>query len=140
MKTFIEIFLIGHIVADFLLQSATMAELKKEKVKYWIRHSAIYAAIFFILSFVCLTPKFAIIYSGTIALTHCIVDHLRIILDKKTAEKPKIQFISFILDQIIHISVIFSFYFFLELNIHSSNLYYKLSKLTNFSIIIQYSH
>ena len=99
MKTLIGIFLIGHLIADFLLQSATMAELKKERKKYWIGHSVIYAVIFIVLSFVCLTPKFAAIYSGTIAITHCIVDLLRIIIDKKTTNKPKIQFVLFVVDR-----------------------------------------
>ena len=138
MKTLIGIFLIGHLIADFLLQSATMAELKKERKKYWIGHSVIYAVIFIVLSFVCLTPKFAAIYSGTIAITHCIVDLLRIIIDKKTTNKPKIQFVLFVVDQIIHISIIFVLYFLLNLNTHFSKFYCKLIAFSNFSNIVLY--
>lgn len=139
MKNLIAIFLIGHLIADFLLQSANMAELKKEKKRYWIGHSAIYAAIFIVLSFVCLRPKFAIIYASIIAITHCIVDLLRIILDKKSTNKPQLQFTLFVIDQIIHISIVIALCFLLNLDGHISGFYCKLIEFSNFSNIVLYS-
>lgn len=139
MKNLIAIFLIGHLIADFLLQSANMAELKKKKKRYWIGHSLIYAAIFIILSFVCLTPKTAAIYAIIIAITHFIVDHLRIILDKKSANKPQIQFILFVIDQIIHISIVIVLCFLLNLDAHISSFYSKLVEFSNFTNIVLYS-
>lgn len=139
MKNLIAIFLIGHLIADFLLQSANMAELKKEKKRYWIGHSAIYAAIFIVLSFVCLTPKFAIIYASIIAITHCIVDLLRIILDKKSINKPQVQFTLFVIDQIIHIIIVIALCFLLNLDAYINGFYCKVSEFTNFTNIVLYS-
>ena len=139
MKNLIAIFLIGHLIADFLLQSANMAELKKEKKRYWIGHSAIYAAIFIVLSFVCLRPKFAIIYASIIAITHCIVDLLRIILDKKSINKPQVQFTLFVIDQIIHIIIVIALCFLLNLDAHINDFYCKVSEFTNFTNIVLYS-
>ena len=115
------ILLIGHLWADFFLQTAKLAELKKQKICYLLLHSGIYAAVFCIINYVFLTPAYATYVTLILAFTHFWVDFIRCKFDCKW-NKPKNNFISFLCDQAVHIGIIIGVYFLFELGEHLSRI------------------
>ena len=54
------ILLIGHMIADYFLQSSNMAENKKNHVNVLLAHSGIYFLTFIIIDFLFFQPWFAV--------------------------------------------------------------------------------
>lgn len=107
--------LIGHLWADFFLQSAKLAELKKQKFRYLLFHSGIYTAVFCVISYVFLAPAHATYVTLILAFTHFWIDFIRCKVDCKW-NTSKDNFISFLCDQVIHIGVIIGVYYLFEID------------------------
>ena len=108
--------LLGHFVSDFTLQTPRMVERKNNKFTALLVHAAIYTAVISSILFLCTNWKIALLTSAIIALSHFLIDHIRILVDKKI-ESPNAHFISFVIDQLLHTIIIGLFYF---LFIHQS--------------------
>lgn len=89
---------ISHLVADFLLQPTWLVGLKEKHAGGTILHSLIHAAILGIL----IIPQtfFTIATILVIALTHGIIDRIKIGLPKKSFE------LAFALDQVAHAAIL----------------------------------
>lgn len=107
MNAFI-LLLIGHFLADFSFQSYRLAELKQENVKYLFIHTLIYWV--FILLPIALFAGLvqAIMFYVIILVSHFLIDYFRIKLNKKY-NSISFNFWSFIIDQILHIAILFIF-------------------------------
>lgn len=135
---YIYILLIGHFISDFFFQSSKMAELKKKKFKFLFVHCVIYAITFLIINIICLTPIIALKITAIISTIHFVVDFARCKIDNKI-KLPMVQFISFIVDQIIHIGLILIVYGYFSLESNINGFYNKLSAFSLFESIILYS-
>lgn len=116
------ILIIGHLLADFFFQPTILAERKKEKIKFLFFHSAIYLCIYMLLGFLFITPRYAVITILIFSLTYLAIDFIRIRIEKKIKNRNKLL-VSFIMDQVIHISVIVASYYLLKLNRYENCLY-----------------
>lgn len=110
------ILLIAHFVGDFVLQSSKLAQYKNNKIKYLYYHWIIYSITFFILMSLFDSDYWLILFLG-VSLSHLLIDYIRIDLLKKYQTNVnfyKIDLISFVLDQSIHLFVIFIISFFIN--------------------------
>lgn len=106
---FLQLAILSHILSDFVFQTNKMVQAKQsDNKKVFLRAHRSHSFIVFITSFILLffpcSPDYALIYSSIIAALHYLIDILKY---KLTSEGSKENFISFILDQILHIAVIF---------------------------------
>ncbi|NLX63507.1 MAG: DUF3307 domain-containing protein [Clostridiaceae bacterium] len=99
--------LIAHFLADFTLQPEKLAQKKQQKISYFMVHILIYALVF---SFVFLLLGNSFIPWLIIMLSHLLVDLIRMLIDKKQSSNTSLL-ISFVLDQVIHISIIIFIYY-----------------------------
>lgn len=130
------ILLIGHLIADFFSQTSKTASLKNKKFRYILFHSLIYSGIFQILCFCFIKPLYAIIASTIILLSHFVIDSIRCEIDKKLSN-PKHLFISFVIDQVVHIGIIISICHLFNLNEYTTCLYKFCSiKIDNPDIVL----
>ena len=105
MKTLL-ILGVFHTIGDFYLQFAGISKNKAEKMGVLFLHAALYAVSMGVV-FLC-TPFFKALISWTIiSLTHLIIDRIKIAYDKKHGKK---KLYSFVLDQILHLLIIFGCY------------------------------
>lgn len=107
--------IIGHLIADFYLQSAKMAEGKREKFITLLLHSGIYLLISAAVSFLLINPWNALFSTLIFAVSHFLIDFARTKADVKFQSKSA-HFLSFLLDQILHISIIISTCLIFDLN------------------------
>ena len=99
---------IAHLVADFLFQPTWLVKWKKRSSKGIIVHASIHAAILAVLVIPQTFLAAAIIL--IIALTHGIIDHIKISLPKKSFEP------AFLFDQVIHAAILLFAMRFLPFN------------------------
>lgn len=130
------ILLIGHLVADFYFQTSKTAELKKKEFKSLLYHSLIYSTVFLILCFSCLNPIYAVISFTAIILSHFVIDLIRCKIDSKLSNQIHI-FISFLIDQAMHIGIIISICYLFKLNEYTT-FFYKLcsTKINNTNVVL----
>ena len=98
--------LITHVMGDFHLQSESLARKKKDSIKYLLPHVVIHFVLLIIpllLSILNGMTKYGLIAVATVIISHYIMDYFKIKLNKKYKDKDKLLFI---IDQIVHISVI----------------------------------
>jgi len=97
---------IAHFVADFMLQSTDMANMKLHNHKFFLLHC-----------FICLiTISMAVVFYGSISqialfalsisLSHLIIDAIRIQVQKRHIYIEKREFRSFIIDQTVHLIIL----------------------------------
>ncbi len=104
-KDALYIFLIGHVIGDFYLQSSKLAIKKNESFKILLKHSFIY----FISMVVVTIPIFSLSimkWICIISIAHFIVDSLKYIFKKKIVTDDRIEAVVYCGDQIIHIILI----------------------------------
>lgn len=97
---YILLFILGHVLGDFYLQSQRMAELKDKKYRGVLLHSLEY----FIVVIVVMLPVISldmIFAASCLGIMHFIIDSLKYVLlkTKKIGKNEK----TFIVDQLIHI-------------------------------------
>lgn len=97
--------LAAHLIADFSLQSADWAEKKTQKFRYLAGHGVVYAAVIAVVAFVCISVDAVWIPFAVIAVSHFLIDWIRVATDKKF-KTSKAHLISFVIDQVLHIAVI----------------------------------
>lgn len=132
------ILLICHMIADFFLQSSNMAERKITSIKILLLHCATYTLIFAIANFVFFKVEFAILTTLIISILHFIIDFIRIKIDNKFSN-DKIRFFVFVIDQLLHLTAIFTTYYLLNLSTKTNSIYKMLEKNTDFTRILAYA-
>lgn len=118
----------SHFLADFTCQPYKLSEKKKNSVLFLLLHSLIYSVLTF---FVCLLfgNTLQVIFFGiAISVSHILLDFIKIKLDKKY-NNVKYTFFSFIIDQVLHIAILFVISLFLN----------KFNTIGNFLIIKPYN-
>lgn len=126
-KTILILFLIGHVLGDFYLQSLELAINKDDSLKKLLKHSAIYL---FSMIFVSI-PVFSLNmlkWTFIISATHFIVDLVKYFIKKRNIMDEKLDVLAYVLDQLIHLLVII----FITMTI------YLLSEPISFIYCIQY--
>ncbi len=104
-KIVLTLFLIGHVLGDFYLQSSELAINKDESFKKLLKHSALYL---FSMIFV-IIPVFSfklLKWAFIISIAHFIVDLVKFFIKKKIMIDEKLDALAYSIDQIIHIFVI----------------------------------
>ena len=116
MNVSLMMFLIGHFICDFTLQPKCFIERKETSIVYQLVHSGIYL-LFVLFTCLCFGNILQIIFFSLGAgISHFIIDFLKIKLVKKKNTNYS-QFIFFVLDQILHIAILFA----LSLNLPNFN-------------------
>lgn len=105
--------LIGHFVADFVVQTDRMAELKKERRLWLFLHCAIYALLLAGITLLILPWSTAWLPIVLLSFSHGVIDVLRVHAEKKFANNARDGLIIFLADQGVHILIIWSIYYFL---------------------------
>lgn len=103
MEFFI-LFVIAHLLGDYVFQPYYFSKKKKEKIKYVLLHSLIYTALSFLVVLMIKGTIVKIMFPVIIFTSHLVIDFLRIKFDRKHPG-VKAQFISFIFDQALHILI-----------------------------------
>ena len=98
--------LAAHLIADFSLQSADWAEKKTQKFRYLAGHAVVYAAVMATVAFLCIPGNIIGVPFAIIALSHLVIDWIRVHIDKKY-NSPTAHFSSFVIDQVLHIAIIY---------------------------------
>lgn len=91
--------LLGHFLSDFVLQSDRLITWKHKSWKGVLFHSFVYFAVSLSLLFPLLRNSTAIITVFALAVTHFLIDSVKINLEKKNRRFVML----FFLDQILHI-------------------------------------
>ena len=107
--------LAAHLIADFSLQSADWAEKKTQKLRYLAGHAFVYAIVIAIVAFVCISENCVWIPFAIITLSHLLIDWIRVYIDKKH-KTPYAHFFSFVIDQVLHIAIIYASVYAFGLN------------------------
>lgn len=131
------VLIIGHLVADFFLQSNSLSEKKAKYKRFLLLHSLIYGVIIATINFCCLSLKFAIISTIIISISHLFVDFLKNLLERN-AKKHNIQLYTFLFDQLIHVSIIAIIYFSFKLSSHYTAFFKNIESNSIFTNIVLY--
>lgn len=99
---------IAHLIADFLLQPTWLVKWKEKNANGTILHALIHAVILAVLIIPQTVSAATIIL--IIALTHGIIDHIKISLPKKSFEP------AFLFDQAVHAAILLLAMRFLPFN------------------------
>ena len=99
--------LAAHLIADFSLQSADFAEKKTQKFRYLAGHALVYAVVIATVAFLCIPGDIVWIPFVIITLSHFLIDWIRVYADKKY-KTPAAHFSSFVVDQALHIVIIYA--------------------------------
>lgn len=99
--------ILGHILGDFYLQSNELAKRKVEELRYLILHGFFYTlSIGLAMCAFNNAIKTIIIMLISIMIVHIVIDWIKIKLEKKYIEN---QCVIFVIDQIIHVVVLYLF-------------------------------
>lgn len=104
---YFKIFLLGHLLGDFYIQTGKMADRKEYSLKWVLIHSLCYEGINLIITVPILSMILPIILLGC---CHFLIDCLKYVFLKIIRKSNKYTYVSgrnsFIIDQIIHICLI----------------------------------
>ena len=119
LKEYVLLLLVSHLLGDFIFQSEKWTKSKTEKFRYVLLHSSVYAGTAFAISL----PFFSKDWITALAiftLSHFIVDSIKFLIIKKSKRidyfSYRVKTIVFVIDQTIHIAVLFSIAAALVLN------------------------
>lgn len=101
--------LLAHVLADFQLQSQKMADLKSRRLNFLILHLAI---VLLPLLFLGLLLPQRLVFFALVWLSHALIDFLKNRLNSSIVQHHAQKF-AFILDQLLHLMIIFALYFLL---------------------------
>lgn len=102
MLTLLLKLLLAHLIGDFALQTKTMVLRRKDNVGYLLLHILIHIAL--LVGFLWKDKEQYALVIATIAISHLAIDSLKIWMEEKFPRNP---FLLFVIDQILHISIIF---------------------------------
>lgn len=131
------ILIIGHMIADFLLQPSDMADNKQGNTKVLLAHGGIYFFVFAVINFVFVQPQIAICATLIVAIAHLIIDSIRTKIDN-SVEEHRVRFWVFLIDQILHLTTIVITYYLLNLSIKINSIYSNCESYSNFNKIVMY--
>ena len=102
--------LIAHFLGDFVFQTERMAQKKRTSIKSFVLHCLIYS-FFITLTLIWIRPIDKIIFAIIIiVLSHVTIDFIKNILlriiSKRYEDHRGLDFAVFVIDQIIHITII----------------------------------
>lgn len=106
-KTYIVLFMLGHVLGDFYLQSSEMAEKKEKEIKWVILHALLYSVTMLLI---CISYISLDIFVISIAASgiHFFIDFGKYFIVKKLSKyqrmSEKMQRRVFLVDQILHIT------------------------------------
>ena len=129
--------IIGHLIADFYLQSSKMAENKKTSFKTLLAHSVVYLFVFAIVDFVFLQAITAMWTTLIIAVSHFVLDFAQTKIESN-CKSNKILFITFLIDQVLHLAVIIVIYCLFGLLSKGNYVYEYCEANSNFIQILAY--
>lgn len=130
--------LAAHFIADFSLQSADWAEKKTQKFRYLAGHAVVYAAVIAAVAFLCIPGNIVWISFTIIALSHFFIDWIRVHADKKY-KTPTAHFSSFVIDQVLHIAIIYISVYAFGLNEQIQNWLTNLASAAPVEQILRYA-
>lgn len=112
-KNYFLVLLLGHIIADFYIQSAEVAEKKEKKIRWVLLHSLLYwgGMLFVMLPFLSWN-MFAIV--SVAGVGHLVIDLGKYIYKKfrKKENQNRLDRNTFIMDQILHAICLFLICYF----------------------------
>lgn len=129
--------LIAHLLADFSLQSADWAKKKTQKFRYLAGHSLVYAVVLAIVAFSCISGGAARMPFIIIVFSHFLIDWIRVRADKKY-KTPTAHFASFLIDQVLHVSIICASAHMYDLNAQSRGWLSDLASTVPLEQILRY--
>lgn len=132
------ILLAMHFIADFFLQSADCAEKKTQKFKYLVKHALAYTVVFAVAMFLCIPSNVVWTPLVIIALSHFVIDWVRIYVDKQFTV-PIVHFTSFLIDQALHILIIFVLNYIFNLNTQNKGWLSDLALLIPLELVLRYA-
>lgn len=130
--------LAAHLIADFSLQSADWAEKKTQKFRYLAGHAVVYAAVIAAVAFMCIPGNIVWIPFTIIALSHFLIDWIRVHADRKY-KTPTAHFSSFVIDQVLHIAIIYISVYAFGLNEQAKNWLTDLASAAPVEHILRYA-
>ena len=106
IKIVLLLFLIGHVLADFYLQTTKLALEKDLYFRRLLKHGLIYLLTMIVM----ITPIMSVkllLWASMIGLVHFAVDFIKFILKNSFALSSKLETSVFFIDQAVHIITIF---------------------------------
>lgn len=102
------IFLLAHIIGDFYLQTENIAKRKKKEFLWVIFHSALYSLSFVLVGII--IPTIETKYLITLVAAHAAIDIAKYFIQNKIVRMKECENESkfFIIDQVLHILIIFA--------------------------------
>ena len=125
-----------HLLADFLFQTSAYSERKRQVLSTLFLHSFIYLTIFVAILSPIFEIKKIILFSLIISASH----FFNVIKNKleKISPQRRLQFLFFSFNQLLHFITIVGFYYILNLENFTSQLYIDLKDCEYFKTFILY--
>lgn len=119
------VMLILHMLADFYIQTDTIADKKKESCFWLVIHALMYGVTFIIPAIVMLFihKHYSFIYATlVIIVSHFVIDYIKGFVEKKVKNKG-ISIIVYLIDQLFHIGILYLSYVIFDLKRFEMSLY-----------------
>ena len=126
-----------HLLADFLFQTSIYSEKKRKILKPLLLHCFIYFIIFIAILSAIFEVKKIILFSFIISALHFLINLIKNKLEKIFPQK-RLQLLFFSFNQLIHFVTIIGFYYILNLENFTSQLYIDLKDCEHFKTFILY--
>ena len=133
----VAILISAHLLADFLFQTSAYSEKKRKILKSLLLHCFIYFIVFEIIFFILFQCEKAFILGLIISVLHFLINYTVNKLEKYFP-KRRLQLLFFSFNQLIHLVVIVGFFYFLNLENFTSQLYIDLKDCEYFKTFILY--
>ena len=111
-----------HLLADFLFQTSAYSERKRQVLNTLFLHSFIYLIIFIAILSAIFEVKKIILFSFIISASHFLINLIKNKLEKVFPQR-RLQFLFFSINQLLHFITIVGFYYILNLENFTSQLY-----------------
>lgn len=95
--------LLGHALGDFYFQTNDMVSKKKESI---VKHVLIYTIIIVLIYWFMTKSKNVLVLGIIVFISHFIIDNLNVYVSKKTENHQQVKLLTFILDQVLHVSIL----------------------------------
>lgn len=126
-----------HLLVDFLFQTSIYSEKKRKILKPLLLHCFIYFLIFTAILSAIFEVKKIILFSFIISALHFLINLIKNKLEKIFPQR-RLQLLFFSFNQLIHFVTIIGFYYILNLENFTSQLYIDLKDCEHFKTFILY--
>ena len=126
-----------HLLADFLFQTSAYSERKRQVLSTLFLHSFIYLIIFVAILSPIFEIKKIILFSLIISASHFFINVIKNKLEKIFPQR-RLQFLFFSFNQLLHFIAIVGFYYILNIENFTSQLYIDLKDCEYFKTFILY--